>query len=95
LQPVDAPHISGVMNTANFTLFRERLAEACKLRNTTPDKLARSIGLGSRRAIDLEYLGLKCLDIYRLAQIADRLGVSVDWLLGRTSVMALPASAAA
>ena len=47
-----------------------------------------------RHAIDLEYLGLKCLDIYRLAQIADRLDVSIDWLLGRTSVMALPASAA-
>jgi hypothetical protein len=71
------------MNTANFTLFRERLVEACPLRNTTPDKLARSIGLGPRRALDLEYLELKCLD------------VSIDWLLGRTSVMALPASAAA
>jgi hypothetical protein len=31
------------------------------------------------------------IDVYRLAQIADRLGeVSVDWLLGRSDVMALP-----
>jgi hypothetical protein len=28
---------------------------------------------GARRVIDLEYSGLKVLDIYRLAQIADRL----------------------
>jgi hypothetical protein len=34
--------------------------------------------------IDLEYSGLKVLDIYRLAQIADRLDVSIDWLLGRS-----------
>jgi len=27
---------------------------------------------------------VKALDVYRLAQIADRLDVSVDWLLGRS-----------
>jgi hypothetical protein len=40
--------------------------------------------------MDLDYSGLKALDIYRLAQIADRLDVSVDWLLGRSNVMELP-----
>ena len=74
----------------DFSVFRERLAEACRARNMTSDKLCRSIGLGARRVIDLEYLGLKVLDIHRLAQIADRLDVSIDWLLGRTNVMELP-----
>ena len=40
--------------------------------------------------IDLEYSGLEVLDIPRLCQIADRLDVSTDWLLGRTAVMELP-----
>jgi hypothetical protein len=43
--------------------------------------------MGARRTIDIEYSGLRALDIYRLAQIADKLDVSVDWLLGRTTVM--------
>ena len=41
--------------------------------------------MGARRVIDIEYIGLKGLDIHRLAQIADRLDVSIDWLLGRTN----------
>jgi transcriptional regulator with XRE-family HTH domain len=73
----------------DFSHFRERLLEACKLQSMTPDSLARSIGMGARRAIDLECAGLKALDIHRLSQIADRLNVSVDWLLGRTTVMEL------
>ena len=75
---------------ADFSLFRERLSHACRARNMTPDQLCASIGLGSRRRVDLASLGLKALDVYRLAQIADRLEVSVDWLLGRSDVMELP-----
>ena len=78
------------MSETNFSLFRERLALACALRNTTPHKLARSHGLGARWVIDFEYSGLEVLDIPRLCQIADRLDVSTDWLLGRTAVMELP-----
>ena len=70
-----------------LTLFPERLHEACNLRGTTPDRVACSIDMGPRPTIDIEYSGLRALDIYRLAQIADRLDVSVDWLLGRTTVM--------
>ena len=75
---------------SDFSVFRERLAHACMIRNITPDRLAASIGLGSRRRVDLALSGLKALDVYRLAQIADRLDVSVDWLLGRSDVMELP-----
>jgi transcriptional regulator with XRE-family HTH domain len=75
---------------SDFSLFRERLAHACQARSMTPDRLAAAIGLGSRRRVDLISSGLKALDIYRLAQIADRLDVSVDWLLGRSNVMELP-----
>jgi len=74
----------------NFSLFRERLAEACRVRGTKPDAVCKRIGLGSRRRVDLAYSGLKALDIYRLAQIADYLNVSVDWLLGRSGVMEIP-----
>jgi hypothetical protein len=72
---------------SNFSLFRDRLAEACHLRKMSHEKLCSSVGLGGRRTVDLEISGLKALDIYSLAQIADRLDVSVDWLLGRTDVM--------
>ena len=80
------PHLQD-MRTRDFRVFRERLVEVCNLRGTTPDRVARSIGMGARRTIDIEYSGLRALDIYRLAQIADKLDVSVDWLLGRTTVM--------
>ena len=33
--------------------------------------------------------GLKAIDLYRLCQIADRLDVSIDWLLGRSNVMSV------
>ena len=80
------------MPTTNLQLFRERLAEACRVRGTKPDVVCRNIGLGSRRRIDLAVSGVKALDIYRLVQIADQLHVSVDWLLGRSDVMELPKS---
>ena len=35
------------------------------------------------------YPGLRALDLHRVCQIADRLDVSLDWLLGRTDVMDL------
>src|SRR3981081_1356939 len=73
------------MSTSDFSVFRERLIEACKMLETTPDRVAKIIGMGARRVIDIEYVGLKGLDIHRLAQIADRLDVSIDWLLGRTN----------
>ena len=47
----------------NFSVRCERLAQACRARNLKSDKLCRSIGLGARRVIDLEYSGLKVLDI--------------------------------
>lgn len=40
-------------------------------------------------AARLHFAGLRALDIYRLAQIADHLDVSVDWLLGRSEKMEL------
>jgi hypothetical protein len=58
----------------------------------THDRLCASICLGSRRRVDLSFSGLKALDIYRLAQIADRLDVSVDWLLARSDMMEIPKS---
>ena len=73
----------------NFFIFRERLAIACRLRGITYDQLCSSIGLGGRRTVHLEHAGLRALDIYRLAQIADRLDVSIDWLLGRSKGMEL------
>ena len=84
---------TGVANGAltgmptDFHVFRERPAHACLVRNLAHDRLCRSIGLGGRRVIDLEFSGLKALDIERLSQIADRLNVSVDWLLGRSDRM--------
>ena len=75
---------------SDFSLFRERLAHACRVSNLTHDRLWPSIGLGGQRRVDLASSGLNALDIYRLAQIADRLEVSVDWLLGRSEVMELP-----
>src|SRR5215469_5878421 len=72
---------------ADFSVFSDRLAEACRSRNMTRDSLARSIGLGGRCAADFLLHGLKALDLYRLTQIADKLEVSIDWLLGRTNVM--------
>jgi len=52
--------------------------------------LTPSIELGGRRALVLQVAGLRALDLYRVCQIADRLDVSVDWLLGRSDVMEIP-----
>ncbi|MGA9267646.1 MAG: hypothetical protein WCF79_07475 [Rhodomicrobium sp.] len=45
-------------------------------------------------AVDLHFAGVKALDIYRLARIADNLDVSVDWLLGRSDSMEVTESKA-
>ena len=72
----------------DFALFRDRFAEACRVRGTTQEAVHRSIGLGGRRALDVQSVGvLRALDLYRVCQIADRLDVSLDWLLGRSEVM--------
>ena len=71
----------------NFSLFRERLAEACRMRNMTESKVCAGIGLGGRRAINLSVSGPGALDLYRVCQIADVLDVSLDWLMGRSNVM--------
>ena len=77
--------------STDFRLFRERFAEACRVRDMKPDAVYRSIGLGARRALDVQSVGvLRALDLYRVCQIADRLDVSLDWLLGRSDVMELP-----
>jgi hypothetical protein len=68
---------------SNFTVFRTNLTAACRERKMTHDPL-------STAAVDLHFAGIKALDIYRLAGIADELNVSLDWLLGRSDVMELP-----
>jgi hypothetical protein len=57
-------HISE-MHT-NFSVFGERLAEACGARNMTERKLCSGIGLGGRRAINLSVSGPAALDLYRI-----------------------------
>jgi hypothetical protein len=77
--------------STDFSLFRDRFAEACRIRGMKPDAVYRSIGLGARRTLDLQSVGvLRTLDLYRVCQIADRLDVSLDWLLGRSDMMELP-----
>lgn len=71
----------------DFSLFRDRFAEACRARSMRPEAVLRSIGVGGRRTLDFQSVGLRALDLYRVCQIADRLNVSVDWLLGRTHTM--------
>lgn len=68
---------------SNFSVLHNHLAQACRVRKMTHDRLCAA-------AVDLHFAGLKALDVYRLAEIADRLEVSVDWLLGRSEVMELP-----
>jgi hypothetical protein len=46
--------------------------------------------LCGRRALNVHLASLRALDLYRVCQIADRLDVSVDWLLGRSDVMVIP-----
>jgi hypothetical protein len=47
------------------------------------------IRLSPKKAIGLQYYPLKELDLYRAGQIADKLDVSIDWLLGRSNVMSV------
>jgi hypothetical protein len=75
----------------DYSVFRDRFAEACRVRGMKPDAVYRSIGIGGRRALDIQTVGvLRALDLHRVCQIADRLDVSVDWLLGRSDVMEIP-----
>ncbi len=73
----------GQVVESDFTVLRSKLAAACRKRNVSHDPQ-------SRAAVDLHFAGVRALDIYRLARIADELDVSVDWLLGRTDAMELP-----
>jgi hypothetical protein len=75
--------LGGQAMQSDFTVFREHLAEACRDRKKTPDPLCAA-------AMDLHFAGVRALDVYRLAKIADELNVSVDWLLGRSDMMELP-----
>ncbi len=68
---------------SDFSVFRGHLAEACRLRKKPHDPLCAA-------AVDLHFAGVRALDVYKLAQIADKLDVSVDWLLGRSDMMELP-----
>ena len=65
---------------SDFAVFRENLAAACRERNMTHDPLCAA-------AVDLHFAGVRALDVYRLAKIADSLQVSLDWLLGRSDIM--------
>lgn len=65
---------------SDFAVFRENLAAACRERNMTHDPLCAA-------AVDLHFAGVRALDVYRLAKIADSLEVSLDWLLGRSDTM--------
>jgi hypothetical protein len=74
---------------ADFSLFRERLAEACRARGRTERDVCQQIGLGSRRAISVALTGPNSIDLWRLCQIAEVLEVSLDWLVGRSNVMSV------
>jgi hypothetical protein len=71
----------------DFSVFRERLAEACRVRSMSEIALCRGIGLGCRSTINLSVAGPKALDLHCVCQIADQLDVSLDWLTGRSNVM--------
>jgi hypothetical protein len=48
----------------DFSLFRDRLAAAWRVRGMTHDAVFRSIGMGGRRVLDLRFAGLRTLDLY-------------------------------
>jgi transcriptional regulator with XRE-family HTH domain len=73
----------------DFSLFRERLAEACQAADLTETKVCQRIGLGAKHALHLALAGPRAIDVYRLCQIADVLDVSLDWLTGRSNVMSV------
>jgi hypothetical protein len=74
---------------ADLSMFRERLAEACRVRDKSELSICRQIGLGSRRSVNLALTGSGAIDLWQLCRIADRLEVSLDWLTGRSNVMDL------
>jgi hypothetical protein len=82
---LSAQHIT--LMPTNFSLFRDRLAEACRARDKTETKICQQIGLSSRRSITLALSGPGAIDLWRACQIADVLDVSLDWLTGRSNVM--------
>ena len=79
-----------IPSTADANRLQHFPRAPCRIRGTTSDAVCRSIGMGGRRALDVHLSGLRALDFYRVCQIADRLDVSVDWLLGRSDVMDIP-----
>ena len=68
----------------NQVCSKNALGKPAKLRGTTVEKLLRSIGMGSKNVLLVEFAGLRKLDIHRLLQIADRLDVSLDRRMCRT-----------
>jgi hypothetical protein len=87
-QTLTSPKSAGahhaLMACSQPSLFKARLREACEAKGMTLDKLMGSIGIGPKKVIAIEVAGLRELDIHRLLQIADRLDVSLDWLMGRS-----------
>lgn len=75
---------------ADFGFFSERLAAACRARQMTVDVICQSAGLSNLQARLLPVFGVKVLGVHELVQIAGTLSVSIDWLLGRSSVMEVP-----
>jgi hypothetical protein len=74
-------HITNMVN--NLKLLRERLAEACRLRNTMFLDACRGLHLAPNRAYHLE-LRPENLTLTQLVHIAGALDMSLDYLLGRT-----------
>jgi hypothetical protein len=72
---------------SDYSVFRGRLAEACRARDLKTVELSLSTGLAPRRLAAPRLTGPGALDLYRVCQIADVLDVSIDWLLGRSNVM--------
>jgi hypothetical protein len=71
----------------DFSVFRERLADACRARDVKTAELSVSTGLAPRRLVAPHLSGAGALDLHRVCQIADVLDVSVDYLTGRSNVM--------
>jgi hypothetical protein len=71
----------------DFSVFQERLADACRARDVKTPELYLSTGLAPRRLVAPRLTGPGALDLYRVCQIADVLDVSLDWLTGRSNVM--------
>ena len=55
----------------------------------THDAVSEASELMAAAFLDFQIAGSRTLDLYRVCQIADRLDVSVDWLVGRSDVMEL------